>query len=81
MSHTPCPWQTTLDTLQLQMPKAAFDQWLRNSVLLGQADGYYQIGVKCDAAKEWLDNRLRLKVEQRVAAGIRAVSEQEQWND
>jgi DnaD/phage-associated family protein len=52
-------WQTARDELQLQIPRQAFDSWLRPARLLAYADGLFTVGVANDIAKAWLDQRLK----------------------
>lgn len=52
-------WQATLGQLQLEMPKAAFDTWIRDAELLKVSDGEFQIGVHNAYARDWLDSRLK----------------------
>lgn len=52
-------WQTTLGELELQMPREAFNTWLRGARLLAQEDGTYVIGVHNTYARDWLEQRLR----------------------
>jgi chromosomal replication initiator protein len=52
-------WKATLGELELQMTKATFNTWLKDTTLLTCEDGVYIIGVRNDYAKDWLDNRLR----------------------
>lgn len=51
-------WQLTLEQLQLQMTKATFDTWIKNTRIVKQDNNTYVIGVKNVYAKEWLENRL-----------------------
>lgn len=51
-------WQATLDELALQMTKATFNTWLKDTVFLRTERGVYVIGVRNAYAKDWLDNRL-----------------------
>lgn len=51
-------WPAALGELQLQMTRATFDTWLRDSRLLKYEDGVFVIGVKSGYAKDWLENRL-----------------------
>ncbi|MDP2954585.1 MAG: DnaA/Hda family protein, partial [Chloroflexota bacterium] len=51
-------WQAALGDLQLQMTKATFDTWLRDTVVLGCQDSSLTIAVRNTYAKEWLENRL-----------------------
>lgn len=44
--------------LQLQMSRADFNTWLKDTVALSQEDGIFVIGVPTPFAKEWLENRL-----------------------
>jgi len=53
-------WKATLDELELQMARATFDTWLRNSQGLGyNGDGQtLVVQVKNDFAIEWLEGKL-----------------------
>ncbi len=52
-------WKATLGELELQMTKATFNTWLRDTTLLSCEDDVFVIGVRNDYAKDWLENRLR----------------------
>jgi len=52
-------WQAALGQLQLEMPKAAFDTWVRDAELISTTDGDFQIGVHNAYARDWLDSRLK----------------------
>jgi hypothetical protein len=60
-------WTTTLTHLEGQMTRATFDTWLRGTAPLRREEETLIIGVKCDQAKAWLDNRLH-KIISRAAA-------------
>jgi len=62
-------WQATLGQLQLEMPKAAFDTWVRDAELLSYEDGSFTIGVQNTYARDWLDSRLSSTV-QRLLTGM-----------
>ncbi|MCS7220286.1 MAG: chromosomal replication initiator protein DnaA [Anaerolineae bacterium] len=51
-------WRATLGELQLRMPRATYDTWLKNSTLLAYEDGCFIIGVPNAYAKDWLEQRL-----------------------
>jgi chromosomal replication initiator protein len=52
-------WETAYGQLQLQMPREAFDTWLRGAKLLAHEDGTYILGVPNIYAREWLEHRLK----------------------
>ncbi|HIC88687.1 MAG TPA: chromosomal replication initiator protein DnaA, partial [Anaerolineae bacterium] len=52
-------WQAVLGELQLQMTRATFDTWVRDTRLVAYEDGTFIVGVPNPFAKDWLDNRLR----------------------
>ncbi len=52
-------WQTALGQLQLEMPKAAFDTWVRDAELITISEDVAQVGVQNAYARDWLDNRLK----------------------
>ena len=51
-------WQAALGQLQMEMPKATFDTWVRGSELVTYEDGAFIIGVQNAYARDWLDGRL-----------------------
>ncbi|MBP8000457.1 MAG: chromosomal replication initiator protein DnaA [Chloroflexi bacterium] len=52
-------WKATLGELELQMTKATFNTWLKDTRLLTCDGDTYVIGVRNDYAKDWLENRLQ----------------------
>lgn len=59
MSLTPeQAWQSALGQLQMEMPKASFDTWVRDSCLVSYQDGQFVVGVRNSYAREWLESRL-----------------------
>lgn len=52
-------WQTAIGELQLQIPREAFNTWLRDARLITQESGTYVIGVPNIYAREWLEHRLK----------------------
>ena len=51
-------WQAIVGQLQMEMPKAAFDTWVRPTEMLAYEDGCFMIGVSNAYACDWLKNRL-----------------------
>lgn len=62
-------WQAALGQLQMEMPRAAFDTWVRDSEILTYEDGVFVIGVQNAFARDWLEDRL-LSTVKRVLTGI-----------
>jgi chromosomal replication initiator protein len=62
-------WQAALGQLQMEMPRAAFDTWVRDTELLTYEDGSFVIGVRNAYARDWLEDRL-LSTVKRVLTGI-----------
>jgi chromosomal replication initiator protein len=52
-------WKSTLAELEMQLTKATFDTWLRQTSVISFEDGQYVIGVRSGYAKDWLEHRLR----------------------
>jgi len=42
----------------MEMPKASFDTWVRDTHLLAYQDGRFTIGVRNSYARDWLESRL-----------------------
>jgi len=51
-------WQATLGHLQLQMTRATFDTWIKDTRIISQDNEKLIIGTKSAFAKDWLENRL-----------------------
>lgn len=61
-------WKATLGELELQMTKATFNTWLKDTCLLRHKDNLYVVGVRNAYAKDWLENRLRDTILRTLAA-------------
>jgi chromosomal replication initiator protein len=62
-------WQATLGQLQMDMSKAAYDTWVKNSKLVNYREGQFTIGVPNSFARDWLETRMTITVN-RVLTGI-----------
>jgi len=62
-------WQSALGQLQMEMPKASFDTWVRDSRMISCEDGSFTIGVHNAYARDWLESRLSSTVT-RLLMGI-----------
>jgi len=51
-------WQSALGQLQMEMPKASFDTWVRDSRMVSYEDGLFTIEVRNGYARDWLESRL-----------------------
>ncbi|NVM56840.1 MAG: chromosomal replication initiator protein DnaA, partial [Desulfobacterales bacterium] len=63
-------WQAALGELQLQMTKATFDTWVRDTTVISYEDGSFIIGVHNGFAKDWLENRLLTTIKRTLTAII-----------
>jgi len=62
-------WQAALGELRLQITKATFDTWVRNTRLVSCQDDVFVIGAQNEFARDWLENRLLITVK-RTLVGI-----------
>ena len=62
-------WQSVLGQLQMEMPRASFDTWVRETKPVSYQDGALTIGVRNAYARDWLENRLASTVN-RLLVGI-----------
>lgn len=51
-------WQSALGQLQMEMPKASFDTWVRDTRVVGYEDGIFTVAVQNAYARDWLESRL-----------------------
>jgi hypothetical protein len=66
-SKEPQIWRAALGELRLQMTRATFDTWLRDSSLVSYEDGVMVVRVKNAYARDWLANRLHNTVRRTLA--------------
>jgi chromosomal replication initiator protein len=62
-------WQAAVGQLQMEMPKATFDTWVRPIELIAYEDGLFMMGVQNAYARDWLESRLSSTVT-RLLTGI-----------
>ncbi len=55
-------WQTVLAQLQMDMPRASYDTWVRDTRPVGYENGMLTVGVRNAYARDWLDSRLATTV-------------------
>ncbi len=61
-------WQSVLGQLQMEMPRASFDTWVRDTRPLRFENGLMTIGVRNAYARDWLESRLANTISQMLSA-------------
>jgi len=62
-------WQSVLGQLQMEMPRASFDTWVRDTKPVSYNEGTLTIGVRNAYARDWLESRLASTVN-RLLVGV-----------
>jgi chromosomal replication initiator protein len=62
-------WQSVLGQLQMEMPRASFDTWVRDSRPVSYDNGVLTVSVRNAYARDWLESRLAETVN-RLLTGI-----------
>jgi chromosomal replication initiator protein len=62
-------WHAAQGQIQLEMPRASYDTWVRDAELLAYEDGEFIVGVRNAYARDWLQSRL-LSTVQRILSGM-----------
>ena len=62
-------WQSVLGHLQMEMPRASYDTWVRDTEAIALEENRLVIQVRNAYARDWLDSRLKSTV-QRLLVGI-----------
>ena len=62
-------WQSVLAQLQMEMPRASFDTWVRDTRPIAYDNGVITVGVRNAYARDWLESRLASSVS-RLLIGI-----------
>ena len=51
-------WENALSQLQIEMPKASYETWVKSAELVGYEQDTFTVGVQNAYARDWLENRL-----------------------
>ena len=62
-------WQSVLGQLQMEMPRASYDTWVRDTQPIKYVNGLLTVSVRNAYARDWLENRLASTVS-RLLIGI-----------
>ncbi len=62
-------WQPVLTQLQMEMPKASFDTWVRGTRPLTYENGILTVAVRNAYARDWLESRLSSTIS-RLLVGV-----------
>lgn len=62
-------WQSVLGQLQMEMPRASFDTWVRHTRFVSYENGVMTISAQNAYARDWLENRL-VSTAARLLAGM-----------
>jgi chromosomal replication initiator protein len=55
-------WQSTLGEMEIQLSRASFATWLKNSRLIDKKDGTFYVAVANNFAKEWVENKYQKNI-------------------
>src|SRR6266508_2222198 len=65
-------WQSVLGQLQMEMPRASFDAWVRDTHAMSFEDGVLTVSVRNAYARDWLDSRLTSTVSRLLVGTLNA---------
>ncbi|MEK6255864.1 MAG: DnaA/Hda family protein, partial [Chloroflexota bacterium] len=51
-------WQAVVGQLQMEMPKATYDTWVKGTEFVAYEDGAFIVGSENAFSRDWLDSRL-----------------------
>ena len=55
-------WQSTLGEMEIQLSRASFATWLKNSRLIDKKDGTFYVAVANNFTKEWVENKYQKNI-------------------
>jgi chromosomal replication initiator protein len=62
-------WRAAIGQLQMEMPQATFNTWVRDTELISYEDGCFIVGARNAYARDWLESRLSSTIT-RMLTGI-----------
>jgi chromosomal replication initiator protein len=63
-------WQAAIGQLQMEMPKASFDTWVKDATFIKHETNTFIIGVQNAYARDWLDSRLSTKISRLLSGAL-----------
>lgn len=60
------PWDRLKGYMRLQLPRATYETWLRDTVLVAATENEYTVRVQDLNARDWLNHRLAAKIERNL---------------
>lgn len=63
-------WESILDQLQAEMPRASFETWVRDAVPLSLTDGVLTVAARNAYARDWLDSRIWVRARQLLGESV-----------
>ncbi len=61
-------WQSVLAQLQMEMPRASYETWVRDTRPMAYENGVITVGVRNAYARDWLESRLATSVSRLLTA-------------
>lgn len=63
-------WESAMRQVQAQMPRASFDTWVKDAILLqhNPKTGEYVVGLRNAYARDWVESRLKTTLERLLTA-------------
>tara|TARA_B100002052_G_C15852795_1_gene585943 strand:- start:67 stop:1437 length:1371 start_codon:yes stop_codon:yes gene_type:complete len=59
-------WSATLGLLEMKIPKASFETWLKDTFVLNSKNNVLTIGVSSSFVSEWLNKKMKTQIESAV---------------
>ena len=55
-------WQSTLGEMEVQLSRANFAMWMKNSSLIDKKDGVFYVALPNNFAKEWVEGKYQKNI-------------------
>ena len=55
-------WQSTLGEMEVQLSRANFTMWMKNSSLIDKKDGVFYVALPNNFAKEWVEGKYQKNI-------------------
>ena len=59
-------WSATLRLLEMKIPKASFETWLKDTFVLSSSNNVLTIGVSSLFVSEWLNKKMKFQIESAI---------------
>lgn len=76
-------WNSILETLRNELPRAAFETWVQDAVAVPSPKGTFTIAARNSYARDWLEQKLSSRIQELLGKDLKVkfIVNEEEWDE